>query len=241
MESSAKLTFKRYESKYLLSREKYAALWSELEAYLEPDDFFQSTVCSVYYDCEDFHLIRQSIEKPVYKEKLRVRSYNVPSPKDEVFVELKKKYQGVVYKRRISMTAAQAEQYLARHSKPQPETQISREIDWFLKTNPVSPKVLIASDRRAYRAKENPELRVTFDSSIRWREENLSLMEGDWGQELLNDGQILMELKIPDAAPLWLAHLLSRLEIFPQSFSKYGQCYKTELLEKYFDGVITIA
>jgi hypothetical protein len=93
---------------------------------------------------------------------------------------------------------------------------------------------MIASDRRAYRAKENPELRVTFDSSIRWRETSLSLMDGDWGQELLENGQILMELKIPEAAPLWLAHLLSRLEIFPQSFSKYGRCYKTQLLEKYF-------
>jgi hypothetical protein len=234
MESSAKLTFKRYESKYLLSREKFAALWPELEPYLEPDDFFRSTVCSVYYDCEDFRLIRRSIEKPVYKEKLRVRSYNVPNPEDEVFVELKKKYRGVVYKRRISMPAAKAEQYLDRRLPAQPETQISREIDWFLKTNPVSPKVMIASDRRAYRAKENPELRVTFDSSIRWRETSLSLMDGDWGQELLENGQILMELKIPEAAPLWLAHLLSRLEIFPQSFSKYGRCYKTQLLEKYF-------
>jgi hypothetical protein len=139
------------------------------------------------------------------------------------------------------MTAAAAEQYLSGLGKPQKETQISREIDWFLKTNPVSPKVLIASDRRAYRAKENLELRVTFDSSIRWREDRLSLMDGYWGQELLNDGQVLMELKIPDAAPLWLSHLLSRLEIFPRSFSKYGQCYKTQLLEKYFDGVMTIA
>lgn len=236
-----RLTFKRYESKYLLSPHQYAALWAELESYVEPDEFFKSTVCSVYYDWEDFRLIRSSIEKPVYKEKLRVRSYNVPKPDSPVFVELKKKYDGVVYKRRVQMAAEVAEDYLAGRC-PSPVTgQIGREIDWFMRVNAVSPKVFIASDRQAYVSKENPELRVTFDSSIRWREDRLSLVAGDFGQELLKDGQVLMELKIPDAAPVWLADMLSRLGIFPQGFSKYGQCYKNELIYKHFDGVMTIA
>lgn len=236
-----KLTFKRYEKKYLLSAKKYQALWAELAEYLEPDRFFESTVCSLYYDWEDFRLIRNSIEKPAYKEKLRLRSYNVPGPDDPVFVELKKKFEGIVYKRRVQMTERQAEDYLSGRSPAPREDQVMREIDWFLRTNPVSPQVLIASDRRAYVAREDPELRLTFDSSIRWRDTELQLTAGDRGQELLQDSQVLMEIKIPEAAPLWLAGMLSRLEIFPQSFSKYGQCYKTQLLEKYFDGVMVIA
>jgi len=236
-----KFTFQRYEKKYLLSREKYLALWRELEAQVEPDIFFQSTVCSMYYDWADFRLIRHSLEKPVYKEKLRLRSYNVPGPEDQVFVELKKKFQGVVYKRRVALPAVEAEAWLAGRTPAPDQSQISREIDWFLKTNPVSPRVLIACDRRAYVAREDKELRVTFDSSIRWRETELSLTAGDQGQELLADGQVLMEIKLPEAAPLWLAGLLSRLEIFPQGFSKYGQCYEKELAEKYFDGVMVIA
>ena len=236
-----KFTFQRYEKKYLLPREKYLALWQKLEPRVEPDAFFQSTVCSVYYDWEDFRLIRHSLEKPVYKEKLRLRSYNVPGPEDPVFVELKKKYKGVVYKRRVAMAATAAEDWLAGRSAAPDQSQISREIDWFLKNNPVRPRVLIACDRRAYVARENRELRITFDSSIRWRDRDLSLTAGDHGQELLSDGQVLMEIKLPEAAPLWLAHMLSRLEIFPRGFSKYGQCYQKELAEKYFDGVMVIA
>lgn len=235
------LSFKRYEKKYLLSREQYELLWRQLEPRLEPDRFFQSTVLSLYYDWEDFRLIRSSIEQPVYKEKLRLRSYNVPGEESPVFVELKKKYKGIVYKRRVPMTEREAEDYLAGRTSAPAEDQISREIDWFLKTNPVQPKVLIACDRKAYVGREEPGLRLTFDSSIRWRETELSLTAGDFGQELLEEGQQLLEIKMPESAPLWLAELLSSLEIFPRSFSKYGQCYKNQLIEKYFDGVMVIA
>lgn len=235
------LSFKRYEKKYLLSREKYLELWSQLESRLMPDQFFQSTVLSLYYDWDDFRLIRSSIEQPVYKEKLRLRSYNVPGEESPVFVELKKKYKGIVYKRRVPMTEREAEDYLAGRTAAPAEDQISREIDWFLKTNPVQPKVLIACDRKAYVGREEPGLRLTFDSSIRWRDTQLRLTDGDHGQELLEEGQQLLEIKMPESAPLWLAELLSSLEIFPRSFSKYGQCYKNELIEKYFDGVMVIA
>lgn len=235
------LSFKRYEKKYLLSREKHLELWSQLESRLMPDQFFQSTVMSLYYDWDDFRLIRSSIEQPVYKEKLRLRSYDVPGEESPVFVELKKKYKGIVYKRRVRMTEREAEDYLSGRAAAPAEDQISREIDWFLKTNPVQPKVLIACDRKAYVGREEPGLRLTFDSSIRWRDTQLRLTEGDHGRELLEDGQVLLEIKMPESAPLWLAELLSSLEIFPRSFSKYGQCYKNQLIEKYFDGVMVIA
>ena len=232
------LTFKRYEKKYLLSARKYELLWERLREHLVPDLFHRSTVCSIYYDSDDFSLIRHSLEKPVYKEKLRLRSYNVPGPDGEVFVELKKKYKGVVYKRRVRMSAVEAERYLAGQSRPPEEGQILREIDFFLQTHEVSPKAFIACEREAWVDREEPELRITFDRNLRWRDTDLHLSSGCSGEPLLPDGEVLMEIKIPGAAPLWLAHLLSELEIFPTSFSKYGTCYRQDLLEKYFNGVI---
>ena len=232
------LTFKRYEKKYLLSARKYELLWERLREHLVPDLFHRSTVCSIYYDSDDFSLIRHSLEKPVYKEKLRLRSYNVPGPDGEVFVELKKKYKGVVYKRRVRMSAVEAERYLAGQSRPPEDGQILREIDFFLQTHEVSPKAFIACEREAWVDREEPELRITFDRNLRWRDTDLHLSSGCGGEPLLPDGEVLMEIKIPGAAPLWLAHLLSELEIFPTSFSKYGTCYRQDLLEKYFNGVI---
>ncbi|MGX8692267.1 MAG: polyphosphate polymerase domain-containing protein [Clostridia bacterium] len=232
------LTFKRFEKKYLLSARQFELLWERMRDHLVPDRFFRSTVCSIYYDSDDFALIRHSLEGPVYKEKLRLRSYNVPGPDDTVFVELKKKFRGVVYKRRVQLSAAEAEAYLAGRSRPDEDGQILREIDYFLQSHAVSPKVFIACDREAWDDRENPELRITFDRNLRWRDTDLSLCAGSEGEALLKDGEVLMEIKIPDAAPLWLAHLLSELEVFPTSFSKYGTCYRTALLEKYFNGVI---
>ena len=232
------LTFKRYEKKYLLSARQFEQLWERMKDHLVPDYFFRSTVCSIYYDSDDFSLIRHSMEQPVYKEKLRLRSYNVPGPDDTVFVELKKKFRGVVYKRRVQMSASDAEAYLAGRARPEDDGQILREIDFFLDTHPVSPKAFIACDREAWDDRENPELRITFDRNLRWRDTDLRLCAGSEGKPLLGEGEVLMEIKIPGAAPMWLAHLLSELEIFPTSFSKYGTCYRTELLEKYFNGVI---
>ena len=232
------LTFKRYEKKYLLSAEKYARLMERLEGYIVPDRFHRSTVCSIYYDTDNFELIRHSIEKPVYKEKLRLRSYNVPGPEDQVFVELKKKFKGIVYKRRVRMTATQAAAYLAGEAAAPEDSQTTRELDWVLKSYPLRPRVFIACDRFAYVAKDDENLRITFDKDIRWRETELELTMGSHGEPILKDGQVLMEIKIPGAAPIWLAHLLSELQIYPQSFSKYGTCYKNELLDKYINGVI---
>ncbi len=226
-----KFTFKRYEKKYLLTSGQYARIRARLDGHIEPDEFFSSTVCSLYYDTEDFELIRRSIDAPVYKEKLRVRAYNVPEPDGMVFVELKKKFKGVVYKRRVMMPADIAARYLAGDIPAPDDSQMLQEIDWFLRMNDVRPRVFIACDREAYRAKDDDELRITFDSSIRWRDTDLDLTLGDRGEELLDAGQVLMEIKIPQSAPLWLARMLSEDGLFPQGFSKYGTCYKTNLIK----------
>ena len=233
-----KLVFKRYEKKYLLSREQYEKLFRELQDHIVPDAYHRSTVCSIYSDTDDYELIRRSIEAPVYKEKLRLRSYNVPGADDTVFIELKKKYKGMVYKRRVPMGARAAMAYLAGEQPPAESSQMTREIDWFLRQNAVKPKAFIACDRYAWVDRENAELRITFDENLRWRTDRLDLTLGSDGETLTEPGAVLMEIKIPGTAPLWLAHLLSDQRIFPTSFSKYGTCYKNHILSEYFNGVI---
>lgn len=228
--TDAQLTFKRYEKKYMIEPEQYVAFRAALDEHIKPDRFFESTVCSIYYDTDDYSLIRNSIEKPVYKEKLRLRSYNVPDSEGEAFVELKGKFKGLVYKRRVMMKAREAMEYLAGEIPSPYEGQVVREVDWFLKTNPVSPKVYIACDRQAYVAKDDEALRITFDKNIRWRDTQLDLCAGSHGQNILPPGFVLMELKIPGACPMWLARMLSEHKLFPAGFSKYGTCYRENLI-----------
>ena len=221
--------FKRYEKKYLLTPGQYRAVRFGMAAYMQPDAHPSYSISNIYYDTENYALIRASLEKPVYKEKLRLRSYGVPSSRDKVFVEIKKKYDDVVYKRRVTMELRSAEHYL-RGAQSGDGSQISREIDWFLHLYRPEPKVFIAYDREAYAAADGGELRITFDTALRARSNDLDLRLGDHGVPLLEDGRILMEIKIPGTAPLWLARLLSENRIFPASFSKYGAYYKRFVL-----------
>jgi len=227
--SNIQCCFQRYEKKYLLTRAQYDAVRAGMAPHMKADEHPRYTICSVYYDTDDYSLIRASLEKPVYKEKLRVRSYGVPGEHDRVFVELKKKFDGVVYKRRTVMEAAEAARYLHGVS-PAHDCQIQWEIDWFLRFYAPQPKVFIAYDREAYASADNGELRITFDTRLRARGTDVDLRKGDHGEPLLPDGLYLMEVKIPGAAPLWLAQLLSENGIFPTSFSKYGTYYKTRVL-----------
>ena len=226
----AQVVFERNELKYVLDGETCAALSAELKGRLLPDQYGQYTISSIYYDTEDYQLIRTSLEKPVYKEKFRLRSYGVPGPEDPVFLELKKKYKGVIYKRRTVLSLAEANQYLLHGKQPAEQTQILREIDWTVQRYSLQPKVLLAYDRKAFYDESQPELRVTFDRNIRWRRTALDLSAGDQGQLLLESGVVLMEIKIPGAMPLWLSHMLATFAIFPTSFSKYGTCYKEIIL-----------
>ena len=224
--------FKRVEKKYMLTREQYKAMLRGMAFHMVPDEHPRYTIGNVYFDTEDYELIRTSLEKPVYKEKLRVRSYGVASDDGLVFVEIKKKFDGVVYKRRVTMTAAEADAWL-RGGRPPRESQISREIDWFMNCYHPAPAVYIAYDREAYAGRENSELRITFDTNLRWRDYEVDLRAGDWGNPLIRDDQVLMEIKIPGTAPLWLAHLLSENHIVSTTFSKYGAYYKQAVLTPY--------
>ena len=139
----------------------------------------------------------------------------------------------MVYKLRVELPARVAAAWLDRGEKPPEDSQMIREIDWFLRSVRPVAKAYLACDRQAWRSKEDPELRITFDRNIRWRDAELELCAGDEGEPLLPPGELLMEIKTPTAAPLWLAHALSELQIVPVSFSKYGACYKDHILHEY--------
>ncbi len=224
------MTFKRREIKYLLDDDEYNSLKERLQARLVEDEHGRSTICNIYYDTPDFRIIRKSLEKPVYKEKLRLRSYGTAGAEDKVFVELKKKYNGIVYKRRETLTLAQSDEYLAGHTKAPYDTQIFREIDWFRDYyGNLKPAMYISYEREAYYSLENPDLRITFDRNIMYRSYNLSLAAGVEGESILEAGQHLMELKAGGAIPVWLTKALDELGIYPASFSKYGRAYLSQV------------
>lgn len=216
--------FQRYEKKYVLSPGQYGAFWDMAAPHITVDEYGETDILSLYMDTPDRRLIRTSLEKPVYKEKLRLRSYGIARAGSTVFLELKKKYKGIVYKRRVALKLEEARAYLLEgHPVSQP-CQITREIDWFLKYyENILPSMHISCKRIACYGLEDSNLRVTFDRDICYRETHLFPDSGAWGEVLLQPGQRLMELKIPNAMPLWLSSILSDLEIYPQSFSKYGQ------------------
>lgn len=219
-------TFKRYEMKYLMGENKYRMLRQRLQDKMQVDDYGKVTICNIYFDTPDYKLIRTSLEKPIYKEKLRLRSYGTPVEGDKVFVELKKKYKGIVYKRREKLELFDAERYLYEKEPTEKQTQITKEIDWFMTSyKDLAPAMFISYHRIALYGKEDSALRVTFDSNILWREEELWLGSGVWGNPILKEDQRLMEIKIPGTMPLWLSHILDELEIYPTSFSKYGKGY----------------
>ncbi|MGN0695251.1 MAG: polyphosphate polymerase domain-containing protein [Oscillospiraceae bacterium] len=224
--------FKRVERKYILDEEKYRGLCSCLDKYFLKDRYFQSTICNIYYDTPDRQLVRNSLEKPVYKEKLRLRSYGVPDDDSKVFLELKKKYKGVVYKRRTDMTVAHAVDFIDGAVPPADDSQIEREMKYFLDFyGNIEPAMFLSYDRKAYFCADAPDFRLTFDENITYRTEDIDLRSGVYGEKLLDDGEHIMELKIPDAMPVWFAHILTELDIFPGSFSKYGSAYEREFIK----------
>ncbi|MCA5012777.1 MULTISPECIES: polyphosphate polymerase domain-containing protein [unclassified Enterococcus] len=228
-----KNSFQRKEKKYALSYEMYHKLKEELQVYMQEDEYGLHTIISVYFDTQDYEMIRQSIAKPTYKEKFRIRSYGVPKEHSEVFLEIKKKVLGVVYKRRISLPYRSAKRYIQHpHSlklSSAKEQQIKQEIDWLFARKRLQPKVMIAYDRRALFALDNHDFRVTFDFNIRFRQEYLTKEITDFGERVAPEIDVLMEVKALGAYPLWFSEILAAFEVYPCSFSKYAQAYQRYL------------
>lgn len=220
--------FRRCEIKYILTRRQQMRILEAMEPYMALDHYGRTTIRNIYFDTPNYRLIRHSIEKPVYKEKLRLRSYARVNPDDPVFVELKKKYQSVVYKRRLALSEQQAMDWLCGGGEKPPSSQISREIDYFAQYyETLRPTLFLSYEREAYYSRDGSDFRVTFDDNLLCRQDRLSLNEEPDGISLLEEGKVLMEIKTSGGIPLWLTSELSAQQIYKTSFSKYGTAYQT--------------
>ncbi len=219
-------TFMRSEVKYRIPHDRYEEFLKRIDPYFQLDSYGLTTICNIYYDTEKSDLISRSLDKPKYKEKIRLRSYGVPKKDSTVYAELKKKFNGIVYKRRASLTCEKAEAYLSGECGPEKEDQIIRELTYARDLYHIKPSLYLAYDRMAYFGRVDSDLRLTIDSNIRYREDHLTLEYGDEGTLLPMNGDHLLEIKILGGMPIWLVQILNDLEIYPSSFSKYGAIYK---------------
>lgn len=225
-----KYVFKRHEIKYRLTPAQYAIVLQEISKHLSVDEYGETTIQSLYYDTNTWLLIRNSIEKPFYKEKIRARSYGLATPDKKIFLELKKKCDKVVFKRRISIQEKELAPFINMGIGAD-KGQIEKEIRYFCQFyGDLKPAMLLLYDRTAYHDyKLGTDLRVTFDRNIRYRTERLNLRSGLDGTLLLPNGEIMMEIKTGGAYPMWLVSLLNEHGIYKTSFSKYGTAYQLEM------------
>lgn len=227
--------FNRHEHKYMLDKKTFQKVIKVMDEHMVIDSHNVNhkpyTIANLYFDTPDDYLIRTSLSKPEYKEKLRLRAYGIPNEDSKVFLEIKKKFKGVVNKRRTTLKLNEAYDFIKTGILPQTKDymniQVLHEIEYFLKIYNISPKLYLAYDRIAYFEKNNKDLRISFDMNIRSRRCDLRLENGDFGDLLLGGDIYLMEIKTSLAKPLWLTHMLADLEIKRKSFSKYGTEYKT--------------
>lgn len=224
--------FERVEKKYLLTKSEYEKILSDLSEYIKPDIHPDSKICNIYFDTDKDDMIISSLEKPKYKEKVRLRSYIVPDMDSQVFLEIKKKYKGVVGKRRIAFKLSDFYKYMKGEKNLDVNKQILNEIDYTIKTKNLKPKIFIAYDRKSYDALNEPDLRITFDYKIRSRRDDLRLEMGDAGSLYFKDDMYIMEIKTLNNYPLWLTRILSKNNIYETSFSKYGKIYANEQIKE---------
>lgn len=225
--------FKRFELKYLLNAEQKERVLQAMEPYMTLDGYGRTTIRNIYFDTDNYRLVRHSIEKPVYKEKLRIRSYRQAEEDSTVFVELKKKYRKVVYKRRVSLSEKEAMEWVSGRNRCRGDSQIAGEVDYFLKYyQHLYPTVFLSYEREAYYSNDGSDFRVTFDDTVLCRQEDISLESEVYGTPLLPEGKVLMEIKCSGGIPLWMTHVLSAEHIYRTSFSKYGTAYKTMIFPR---------
>ncbi|MBR2295069.1 MAG: polyphosphate polymerase domain-containing protein [Clostridiales bacterium] len=225
-------TFKRYEIKYILDAPERKELCDLMKDHMKLDKYGKTTIRNIYYDTDDYRIIRRSLEKPEYKEKLRVRSYSRVRPYDDVFVELKKKYESVVYKRRVALPEYLVNEWLTG-GEMIGSSQIENEIDYFKDFyEGISPKVFISYEREAYYPLDDTDIRVTLDGNIVARDTDLTLEKGVYGENILPRDLTVLEVKVPCTMPLWLVDFLSERNIRKTSFSKYGSYYQNKITKE---------
>lgn len=238
---SNQMIFQRYEMKYLLTQKQKNSILKVMEPYMKLDKYGRVTIRNIYFDTDTYQLIRHSLERPAYKEKLRLRSYQRLEAKDPVFVELKKKYQSVVYKRRLVLPWEQAMECLCCSKQLPLQSQIAAEINYFCAYyHKLSPTVFLSYEREAFYSLDGSDFRVTFDENILSRQMDLSLESEIYGTPLIDQEMSLMEIKTSGGIPLWMVRCLSENKIFKTSFSKYGTAYKKIIQYNYKGGLLYV-
>ncbi len=214
----------RMEQKYFISFNDYDKLMNRINDKLVKDKYFDERIYNVYFDNDDYDLINKSLEKPIYKEKVRLRSYSKANSNTNVFLEMKKKFDGHGNKRRVDINYLEARNYIDRNIIPDTNKQIMREIDYVFKKNDLKPKISLTYDRLSYAFKDDESYRITFDTNIRYSNKKLDLVDLDDEDCLLNNGYI-MEVKTLKGYPVWFIDALNDLKIYPVSYSKVGEAY----------------
>ena len=224
------VVMQRYELKYTLNRQQTESFKEKLKGHMEIDKFGKTSIASLYYDTPNYYLIRNSLEKPEFKEKIRLRSYGLATESSPVFLELKRKAYGIVYKRRVQSTVPQVNSFFEKEGDVTAPGQINDEITAFRDHyDNLEPACLIIYDRTAYYQPDG-DLRITIDENPRYRVDQLDLTSSMDGTPLLKDGDSILEIKVQEAMPLWLCSILSEGVIFKGSFSKYGEAYRQRLM-----------
>lgn len=214
-----------------MNQKQYESFLKKINDYVEEDKYFKYKICSIYFDTNNYDLIRNSLEKPIYKEKVRIRSYGKVENEDKIFFEIKKKYKGITNKRRITLTYENLKNYLNKNKIPDNSNiQIFNELDYLMNYYELKPKVFISYDRISFISKENKNLRITFDNNLNYRLNELNL--DDEKGKIFNNDKYILEIKTLDSFPIWLVKALSELEIYPTSFSKYGSIYENYILKE---------
>ena len=224
--------FRRIEKKYIVSEHQYKKIKEKMEGFMKEDEYGKSTICNIYFDTNQYDLISHSITKPYFKEKVRLRSYNIPNEDSKVYLEIKRKYDGVVGKRRIEMKLSDFKAYLEdKDSLDSKNRQIKNELDYYFNMYNLKPAMYISYEREAYYQKDNSDFRLTFDSKILARNEDLNLENGSYGKDILGKEKYIMEVKTLGAIPMWFVEILDECKVIPGSFSKYGEAYTKFILK----------
>ncbi len=228
---SNQMFFKRHEMKYKLTFSQYNCLVDLMKQYMQIDEYKRNKITNIYYDTEDYKVIRNSLEKPKYKEKLRMRMYGDTEKNDKVFIELKKKFKGIVYKRRIILNKNDD---IFEIEKINLDNQVLKEIKYFLSLyNYIKPMIHLSYYREAYKSLEDSEFRMTFDFDIKVRNKDVTFLSSEYDKSILDDNTVILEVKTVSGLPNWFLGFLKGKDIKQTSFSKYGEAYKKYLINDF--------
>ena len=230
MSKNLQTKFKRIETKYIVHKETLALLKEEFKAHLVPDDYPTSTITNIYFDSADFQMIRDALARKNERKKIRMRTYtNNPNLNSPAFLEIKSKDEmGIGHKFRLTATAHTILDFVEYGIRSEQITDeaISEELDNLrLVHNGIAPMMYIYYDRFSMKGIEDPNVRVTIDHNLIYRDENLDFESGKYGQPLLDEDYVIMEVKVPGMCPAWLQNILDKHGLVDQSFSKYGNAY----------------